>query len=70
MATAGSGDVLTGIIASLIGQGLSSSKAAIAGTYIHGLAGDIFAQAESEASLIAGDLLRTLPKSIKRILNN
>jgi NAD(P)H-hydrate epimerase len=70
MATAGSGDVLTGIIASLIAQGLSSDKAAIAGAYLHGLAGDIFAQAESEASLIAGDLLRTLPESMKRILRS
>lgn len=68
MATAGSGDVLTGIISSLIAQGLTSSKAAIVGTYLHGLAGDIYAQAESETSLIAGDLLRTLPESIKRIL--
>ena len=69
MATAGSGDVLTGIIAGLIaGQGLSSDKAAIAGAYLHGLAGDIFAQSESEASLIAGDLLRTLPESMRRIL--
>ncbi len=70
MATAGSGDVLTGIIASLIAQGLSSDKAAIAGAYLHGLAGDIFTQAESEASLIAGDLLRTLPESMKRILRS
>jgi len=69
MATAGSGDVLTGVIASLIAQGLSSAKAAVTGVYLHGLAGDIFAQAESETSLIAGDLLRTLPESIKRILN-
>ena len=68
MATAGAGDILTGVIAALIAQGLSSPKAAIAGTYLHGLAGDIFAQAECEASLIAGDLLRTLPDSIKRIL--
>ena len=69
MATGGSGDILTGVIASLIAQGLSSPKAAIAGAYLHGLAGDIFAQTESETSLIAGDLLRTLPESIKRILN-
>ena len=68
MATAGSGDVLTGIIASIIAQGLSSGEAAIAGTYLHGLAGDIFAEAETQTSLIAGDLLRTLPESLKRIL--
>jgi hydroxyethylthiazole kinase-like uncharacterized protein yjeF len=69
MATAGTGDILTGIIASLIAQGFSSPKAAIAGTYLHGLTGDIYASEESETSLIAGDLLRTLPKTIKRILH-
>jgi len=68
MATAGSGDVLTGIIASLVAQGLSSGEAAIAGSYLHGLAGDIFTEAETQTSLIAGDLLRTLPESLKRIL--
>ena len=65
MATAGSGDILSGIIASLVAQGFSSPKAAIAGTYLHGLSGDIFAQGESQTSLIAGDLLRTLPETIK-----
>ena len=69
MATAGSGDILSGIIASLVAQGFSSPKAAIAGTYLHGLSGDIFAQGESQTSLIAGDLLRTLPETIKRILH-
>jgi len=69
MATAGTGDILTGIIASLIAQGFSSPKAAIAGTYLHGLTGDIYANEESQTSLIAGDLLRTLPKSIKQILH-
>lgn len=68
MATAGSGDVLTGIIAGLIAQGLQLKDAAIAGTYIHGLTGDIFAKKQSETSLIAGDLLRNLPEAIKRIL--
>ena len=69
MATAGSGDILTGIIASLIAQGFSIPRASVAGTYLHGLAGDIFAQGESQASLIAGDLLRTLPESMRRILS-
>ena len=69
MATAGSGDILTGIIASLVAQGFSIPKASVAGTYLHGLAGDIFAQGESQASLIAGDLLRTLPESMRRILS-
>ena len=68
MATGGSGDVLTGIIAGLISQGLSSSKASIAGTYIHGQAGDHFAKSESQTTLIAGDLLRSLPENLKHIV--
>lgn len=68
MATGGSGDVLTGIIAGLMAKGLSSSQASIAGTYIHGQAGDHFAENESQTTLIAGDLLRCLPETLKRIL--
>jgi ADP-dependent NAD(P)H-hydrate dehydratase / NAD(P)H-hydrate epimerase len=68
MATGGSGDVLTGIIAGLIAQGLSASQASIAGTYIHGQAGDQFAERESQTTLIAGDLLRCLPETLKRII--
>ncbi|MBT3921385.1 MAG: NAD(P)H-hydrate dehydratase [Nitrospina sp.] len=66
MATGGSGDVLTGIIAGLMAQGLP--QASIAGSYIHGQAGDYFAKNESETTLIAGDLLRSLPETLKRIL--
>ncbi len=69
MATGGSGDVLTGIIAGLIAQGLSCQKASIAGTYIHGQAGDHFAKSETQTTLIAGDLLRCLPESLKRIIH-
>ena len=68
MATGGSGDVLTGIIAGLIAQGLSSPEASIAGTYIHGQTGDHFANSESQTTLIAGDLLRCLPETLKRII--
>ena len=67
MATAGVGDVLTGIIAGLIAQGLEPGRAAIAGTYIHGMAGDLYAETASETTLIAGDLLRTLPEGLARI---
>lgn len=69
MATAGSGDVLTGIIAGLIAQGLEVRQAAIAGTYLHGLAGDIFSEKSAEASLIAGDLLNGIPESLNRVLS-
>jgi NAD(P)H-hydrate epimerase len=56
MATGGSGDVLTGLIASLLGQGMRPMHAATAGVYIHGKAGDIMAERHGEAGLIAGDL--------------
>jgi ADP-dependent NAD(P)H-hydrate dehydratase / NAD(P)H-hydrate epimerase len=68
LATGGSGDVLTGIIAGLLAQGLSASQASIAGAYIHGQSGDHFAESESQTTLIAGDLLRCLPETLKRIL--
>lgn len=68
MATGGSGDVLTGIIAGFMAQGLSSQEASIAGTYMHGLAGDHFTEKASETTLIAGDLLRCLPDTLRRIL--
>lgn len=63
MATGGTGDVLTGVIAALIAQGLSSHDAALTGVYIHGLAGDIVAQA-GLVGLIAGDLLQALPAAV------
>jgi NAD(P)H-hydrate epimerase len=68
MATAGSGDVLAGMIAGLLAQGMPSTAATGAGVYLHGLAGDIYAEQNSETSLIAGDLMRTLPETLKRIL--
>ena len=63
MATAGSGDVLTGIILSLLAQNYSSKDAAIFGTFIHGLAGDIAKNNFGEDSLIASDIIDNLPKA-------
>jgi NAD(P)H-hydrate epimerase len=67
MATGGSGDVLTGIIASFIGQGLKPLDAAIAGVYLHGVSGDNIAQRIGEHGLIAGDLIQEIPKVILEI---
>lgn len=67
MATAGMGDVLTGIIAALIGQGMDPFAAAKAGVYVHGLAGDLAAKRVGEISLTAGDLLAVLPNAFKRL---
>ena len=61
MATAGTGDVLTGIIASLIGQGYDVFDASQLGVYIHGLAGDIAANKKGEPSMIASDIIEYLP---------
>jgi hydroxyethylthiazole kinase-like uncharacterized protein yjeF len=63
MATGGTGDVLTGMIAGLIAQGMSPLKAAVAGVYLHGRAGDI-ASLTGQTGLIAGDLLDAIPRAI------
>lgn len=63
MATAGAGDVLTGVITGLIGQGLSSHEAALAGVYLHGLAGDIVARG-GMIGMVASDLIKALPAAI------
>lgn len=65
MATAGSGDVLTGVITSFIGQGIDSYKASILGVYCHGLAGDIVKEEKGEYGMIARDILESIPSSIK-----
>lgn len=67
MATGGSGDVLTGIIASLAGQGLTPLEAAKAGVYLHGLAGDICRDEMGESGMLAGDICRAIPKAINEI---
>lgn len=65
MATAGSGDVLTGAVASLIGQGITIENALKAAVYLHGLAGDIGAEYVGENSLTAGDIIKYLPNALK-----
>jgi NAD(P)H-hydrate epimerase len=64
MATAGTGDVLTGAIAALAAQGLPLYDAARLGVYLHGMAGDLAAGERGQAGLVAGDLLDQLPVAI------
>ncbi len=68
MATGGSGDVLTGIIGSLLAQGYNSESATLAGVYLHGLAADLALETESEESLIAGDIVAKLGKAFKEFV--
>jgi ADP-dependent NAD(P)H-hydrate dehydratase / NAD(P)H-hydrate epimerase len=70
MATAGSGDVLTGILAALVGQGLPYFEAACLGAHVHGLAGDMAAKKIGQTSLTAGDLLRFLPDAFKSLVSS
>ncbi len=67
MATAGSGDVLSGVIGSLSGQGLCPFDAAILGVYLHGLAGDIAADEKTVYGMVAGDITDKLPDAFKLI---
>ena len=64
MATGGMGDVLTGVIAGLMAQGIASETAAALGVYLHGLAGDIAAEALGRHGLIASDVLKAIPQAI------
>ncbi|MFQ5869783.1 MAG: NAD(P)H-hydrate dehydratase [Candidatus Zixiibacteriota bacterium] len=64
MATAGCGDVLTGIIASFLTQGMGPLEAAICGVYIHGLAGDLAAYDRGQFGSIAGDIMEMVPEAI------
>jgi NAD(P)H-hydrate epimerase len=66
MATAGTGDVLTGMIVGLLAQGLSSWDAACAATYLHGAAGDLAATARGRAGMIAGDVIERIPDALMR----
>ncbi|MEQ8363335.1 MAG: NAD(P)H-hydrate dehydratase [Cyclobacteriaceae bacterium] len=68
MATAGSGDVLTGIITSLRAQGINALDAAILGVFVHGYAGDLAAWEMGQTSLTASDIIKALPEAFKQLL--
>ncbi|MCB0410064.1 MAG: NAD(P)H-hydrate dehydratase, partial [Flavobacteriales bacterium] len=61
MATGGSGDVLTGIVTSLLAQGYHPQEAAVLGVYLHGLAGDVAKENNTEYAMIASDIIESLP---------
>ena len=66
MATAGSGDVLSGIVGAFLAQGLLAFSAAKYATYIHGLAGDIAAKEKTQMGLIASDIINRIPDALKK----
>jgi NAD(P)H-hydrate epimerase len=65
MASGGSGDVLSGMIGSFLGQGMTAIEAALAGVFIHGLAGDLAAEKLTSRAMIAGDIIRFLPEAFR-----
>ena len=69
MATAGSGDVLTGVVAALLSQGLDPRSAAVLGDYIHGLAGEEAAFDKTSHSMIASDIIKKLPTAFGFVIN-
>jgi ADP-dependent NAD(P)H-hydrate dehydratase len=69
MATGGAGDVLTGVIAALVGQGMSLFDAAVLGVYVHGAAGDLAAERFGQIAMVATDIIDTLPAAWVGISN-
>ena len=67
MATAGSGDVLTGMITALLARGYNQTEACMLGMYLHGLAGDLAVKETGKESLLASDIIRFIPQAFKRI---
>jgi NAD(P)H-hydrate epimerase len=67
MATAGSGDVLTGVLLSLLAQGYSEEDACRLGVYAHGMAGDIAAERLGQTGMTAADIVEALPEAWKKL---
>jgi NAD(P)H-hydrate epimerase len=70
MATAGSGDVLSGMIAAFLGQGLDTFNAAKYAVCLHGLAGDLAAKEKTQLGMIASDIIEKIPEAIKKSSQN
>jgi NAD(P)H-hydrate epimerase len=70
LATGGSGDVLTGLIAGLLAQGIKPEEAAVVGVYLQGKAADLGAEELTTYSLLPSDLLDYLPQAIKKLIDN
>ncbi len=67
LASGGTGDVLAGLIGGLLAQGLTGLNAALLGTYLHGLAGDIAAETMTQRGMVAGDVVRAIPQAWRAI---
>lgn len=67
MATAGTGDVLTGMVVGMLAQGVPAWEAACAATFLHGSAGDLAAQTLGQAGMVAGDLIAQIPYAIQQV---
>jgi NAD(P)H-hydrate epimerase len=68
MASAGTGDILSGVIGGLVGQGYDPIAAAVVGVYLHGLAGDRVAEARGEIGMVATDILEEVPSAFSSII--
>ena len=69
MATAGSGDVLTGIITGLLAQGLSAEQAALTGVFVHGVSGDLARDDNGTMGMVAGHILENIAPALNKIMN-
>ncbi len=67
MATAGSGDVLTGILTGLLAQGYNQKESCLLGVYFHGMAGDIAAEKLTQEAMLAGDIVDAMGEAYKKI---
>jgi hydroxyethylthiazole kinase-like uncharacterized protein yjeF len=67
LATAGTGDVLAGVIAGLLAQGLPLFDAACLGVYLHGMAGEMVGEILGDTGMLASDLLMAIPRTVKKI---